>query len=84
MFHRLVLVASLVAGPGALWCQNTPGMALISDRAEHAGIAQGLAFGVMNLGWAMGAAVGPAAGGALAQAVREQTIERDAARFGDV
>ena len=28
MFHRLTLVAILVAGPGALWCQNTPGMAL--------------------------------------------------------
>ena len=43
-------------------------MALISDRAEEAGLAQGLAFGVMNLGWALGAALGPAAGGALAQA----------------
>jgi len=28
MLHRLALVATLVAGPGALWCQNTPGMAL--------------------------------------------------------
>jgi hypothetical protein len=28
MFQRLMLVATLVAGPGALWCQNTPGMAL--------------------------------------------------------
>jgi hypothetical protein len=28
MFHRLTLVATLVAGPGALWCQTTPGMAL--------------------------------------------------------
>ncbi len=28
MVHRLALVATLVAGPGALWCQTTPGMAL--------------------------------------------------------
>ena len=28
MVHRLTLVAILAAGPGALWCQNTPGMAL--------------------------------------------------------
>ena len=64
-----VLLAALVVVAGLTYGTfYTPGMALISDRAEHAGIAQGLAFGVMNLGWAMGAAVGPAAGGALAQA----------------
>ncbi len=28
MFHRLTLVAALAVCPGALWCQNTPGMAL--------------------------------------------------------
>jgi len=28
MLHRLALVATLVACPGALWCQSTPGMAL--------------------------------------------------------
>jgi MFS family permease len=45
----------------------TPGMALVSDSAERNGISQGLAFGVMNLGWSLGAVIGPAAGGALAQ-----------------
>jgi MFS family permease len=64
-----VLVAALMVAAGLSYGTfYTPGMALISDRAEQAGIAQGLAFGVMNLGWALGAALGPAAGGALAQA----------------
>ena len=41
-------------------------MALTSHRAETAGLAQGLAFGVMNTAWALGAVVGPTIGGALA------------------
>ena len=32
----------------------TPGMSLTSHRAEAAGLAQGLAFGVMNTAWALG------------------------------
>jgi MFS family permease len=46
----------------------TPGMALTSHRAEAAGLAQGLAFGVMNSAWALGNMAGPALGGALANA----------------
>jgi MFS family permease len=62
------LVAALVITAGiAYGAFFTPGMALVSDTAERNGIAQGLAFGVMNLGWALGAVAGPAAGGALAQ-----------------
>ena len=49
----------------------TPGMALVSDRAEVAGLAQGLAFGVMNSAWALGALVGPTVGGALADATSD-------------
>jgi MFS family permease len=62
----LIAVLVLVAGfaYGAFY---TPGMALLSESAERRGIAQGLAFGVMNLGWAAGAVIGPAAGGALAE-----------------
>jgi MFS family permease len=45
----------------------TPGMALISDRAEHVGLAQGLAFGVMNSAWALGNLAGPAFSGAAAE-----------------
>ena len=45
-----------------------PGMALTSHRAETAGLAQGLAFGIMNSAWALGNMIGPVAGGALASA----------------
>lgn len=60
----LVCAASLSFG--SLY---TPGMTLTSQRAEVAGLAQGLAFGVMNTAWAVGELLGPAAGGALAEAV---------------
>jgi MFS family permease len=64
-----VLIAFLVGAAavtfGALY---TPGMALTSHRAESAGLAQGLAFGIMNSAWALGALIGPSLGGALAQA----------------
>lgn len=46
----------------------TPGMALVSDRAEQVGLAQGLGFGIMNSAWAFGNMTGPSAGGALAGA----------------
>jgi MFS family permease len=58
-----LLVCAAAVSFGALY---TPGMALTSHRAESAGLAQGLAFGVMNTAWALGALVGPTAGGALA------------------
>ena len=44
----------------------TPGMALTSHRADSAGLAQGLAFGVMNSAWAFGNMTGPVLGGGLA------------------
>ena len=59
----LVLAASIAYG-----AFYTPGLALISSGAEHSGLAQGLAFGLTNICWAVGALVGPAAGGALASA----------------
>ena len=46
----------------------TPGMALVSVRAESVGLSQGLGFGIMNSAWALGNMSGPAAGGALADA----------------
>lgn len=46
----------------------TPGMALTSHRAEAAGLAQGLAFGIMNSAWALGEVSGPTLGGTLADA----------------
>jgi MFS family permease len=43
-------------------------MALVADRAEVAGLSQGIGFGVMNSAWAAGALLGPLVGGALANA----------------
>ena len=43
-------------------------MSLTSHRAEAVGLAQGLAFGIMNSAWALGELVGPTLGGVLAEA----------------
>jgi MFS family permease len=59
-----VLVGAAALAFGSLY---TPGMALTSHRAESTGLAQGLAFGIMNTAWAVGALVGPSLGGALAE-----------------
>jgi MFS family permease len=67
-----VVMSVLVCAAALAWGGfYTPGMALVSDRAAAAGLAQGLAFGVMNSAWALGNLTGPAAGGTLAD------------RFGD-
>jgi MFS family permease len=60
-----ILVAAAALSFGGFY---TPGMALTSHRAETAGLAQGLAFGVMNSAWALGNMTGPIASGALASA----------------
>ena len=46
-----------------------PGMSVTSHRADAVGLAQGLAFGIMNSAWALGALAGPVVGGAVADAV---------------
>jgi MFS family permease len=58
-----VLVCAASISFGSLY---TPGMSLTSHRAETVGLAQGLAFGVMNTAWALGEVAGPSLGGALA------------------
>lgn len=64
------LVALLVVGASlAASGIYTPGIALVSDRAEANRMPQTLAFGLMNVAWAIGAMTGPAAGGALADAI---------------
>jgi MFS family permease len=63
-----VIVALLVATAvtfGAFWA---PAMALLADGAERMGLAQGLAFGLLNASWGAGNSVGPPLGGALADA----------------
>jgi MFS family permease len=46
----------------------TTAFALLANGAEEVGLAQGMAFGLMNVAWATGAVSGPAAGGAIAGA----------------
>jgi MFS family permease len=46
----------------------TPGMALVSDRAEAVGLSQALGFGIMNTAWALGNMSGPTVAGVLADA----------------
>ena len=57
----LVVLAAVAFG--AFWA---PALAILSDAAERLGIAQGLAFGLMNVAWGLGAGAGPSVGGALA------------------
>jgi MFS family permease len=60
----VLLVAAAIAF-GAFWA---PAMALLSDGAEQVGLAQAIAFGLMNAAWGAGNWVGPSLGGALADA----------------
>jgi MFS family permease len=46
----------------------TPGMALVSDRAEAVGLSQAIGFGIMNTAWALGNMSGPALAGTIADA----------------
>jgi MFS family permease len=50
----------------------TPAFVLLADGADAVGLAQGMAFGLMNAAWATGAVVGPAAGGAIAGATGDR------------
>lgn len=62
----LIVAASVVYG--ALF---TPAFALIAEGADRSGLAQGMAFGMMNAAWALGAMAGPAGAGALDGATGE-------------
>ena len=48
-----------------------PGMALLSDSAEDAGLDQALAFAISNLAWALGHLFGAGVGGAVADATSD-------------
>jgi MFS family permease len=63
IYAPLVVLAGL--SYGALF---TPSFSLVSEGAESAGLAQGMAFGLMNAAWATGAMIGPAAAGSIAGA----------------
>jgi MFS family permease len=61
----VVLLVAAAVSFGAFWA---PAMALLSDGAERVGLAQAIAFGLMNAAWGAGNWVGPSLGGALADA----------------
>lgn len=61
------IVALVCAAGIAFGGFNTPGIALVSDRAQAAGLAQGVAFGALTLAWGAGNVAGPATAGFLAQ-----------------
>jgi MFS family permease len=60
-----------VCALGGFWA---PGMALLSDASEHAGVDQALAFSVANLAWSLGHVTGGGAGGALADATTDALV----------
>jgi MFS family permease len=60
----LLIVASAMT-LGAFWA---PAMAMMSETADERGLEQGLAVGLINLAWAVGAMFGSGAGGAIAKA----------------
>lgn len=64
----LAYVPLVILAAGAYGVLFTPAFALIAEGAERTGLAQGMAFGLMNAAWAAGALVGPAVGGAVAAA----------------
>ena len=64
----LAYVPLIVLAGGAYGALFTPAFALIAEGAERSRLAQGMAFGLMNAAWALGALIGPAAGGAVAAA----------------
>jgi len=58
---------------------------MIADGADGAGLAQGMAFGLMSAAWATGAVAGPAAGGAIANAAGDWIpFALDAALCGSI
>jgi MFS family permease len=61
-----VYAVLIVASSTAFGSLFTPAFVLISAGAEQAGVAQAMAFGVMNSAWAVGAVIGPAGAGVLA------------------
>ncbi len=67
----LLLGACVVAAELTLGFCWTPAMALLSDMVERAGVAQWLAFALVNLGWAGGQVLGGSGGGGLADATSD-------------
>ena len=60
-----IVVVAAAPWIGMLW---SPAMAMMSDGAESSGVDQGLAFGIVNLGWGLGHTAGAVAIPAVADA----------------
>jgi predicted MFS family arabinose efflux permease len=69
--NRFVLAVLVVAAGLAFGTFFTPGMTLLSDRAEVRGLAFGYSSALVNLAWAPGQTLGAAGGGALAHATSD-------------
>jgi MFS family permease len=70
----LLVAAALIAAVMSLGSFWAPGMALLSDSSERAGLDQALAFSIANLAWALGHVLGGGAGGALADATSDGLV----------
>jgi MFS family permease len=66
------LVPALIVGMPAFGALFAPAMALLSEGAHRQRLAQGMAFGLGNLAWALGQAIAAAGSGALAQATSDR------------
>jgi MFS family permease len=66
-----VLITLLVVGLPAYGSLFTPSMSMTSGGAHRLNLNQGLAFGLINLAWAVGQGVASAGGGAIAQATAD-------------
>lgn len=64
--NGVLLAAVIVAAAVALGTFWAPATAMVSDAAEHAGLALGFAFALVNLAWGVGQVSGAGLGGALA------------------
>jgi MFS family permease len=67
LFALLIILGAPIVG--LLWA---PSMAMLSDGADHVGLEQGLAFGLMNLTWATGQTLGNVGGASLGQAAGDE------------
>ncbi|MDO8184773.1 MFS transporter [Conexibacter sp. JD483] len=67
----VALVPAIVLSFVVVGSLYTPAMALLSDGAAAAGLAQGMAFALVNLVWAGGQVVGAVAGSGIADAWSE-------------
>jgi MFS family permease len=67
----LLLAGTVALAFSALATFWAPGMALLSEAAEQAGLDQALAFSISNLAWAAGHVLGAGVGGAIAEATSD-------------